>query len=118
MSRIEADQLAREAREAIVYVRESTIDQVMNNVESRPRLYGLVERARQLGWANVSGVDDDLGRSGSGASRPGFEKPLVAICEGRYWRGGVDQGVAPGSQRTRLAHAAGVLRPRRDADRR
>jgi len=51
MSRIGADHLAREA---IVYVRQSTIDQVINNVESRRRQYGLVERARQLGWANVS----------------------------------------------------------------
>jgi len=60
MSRIEADHLAREA---IVYVRQSTIDQVINNVESRRRQYGLVERARQLGWANVSVIDDDLGRA-------------------------------------------------------
>jgi len=80
MSRIEADHLAREA---IVYVRQSTVDQVNNNVESRRRQYGLVERARQLGWAEVSVIDDDLGRSGSGVSRPGFEKLLAAICEGR-----------------------------------
>lgn len=48
MSRIEADHLAREA---IVYVRQSTIDQVINNVESRRRQYGLVERgpAARLG---------------------------------------------------------------------
>ena len=80
MSRVEADHLAREA---IVYVRQSTIDQVNNNVESRRRQYGLVERARLLGWANVSVIDDDLGRSGSGVSRPGFEKLLAAICDGR-----------------------------------
>jgi DNA invertase Pin-like site-specific DNA recombinase len=80
MSRIEADHLAREA---IVYVRQSTVDQVVHNVESRRRQYGLVERARQLGWADVSIIDDDLGRSGSGVSRPGFEKLLAAICEGR-----------------------------------
>jgi DNA invertase Pin-like site-specific DNA recombinase len=80
MSRIEADHLAREA---IVYVRQSTIDQVMSNVESRRRQYGMVERARQLGWADVSVIDDGLGRSGSGVSRPVFEKLLAAICEGR-----------------------------------
>ena len=80
MSRIEAAHLAREA---IVYVRQSTVDQVVHNVESRRRQYGLVERARQLGWADVSIIDDDLGRSGSGVSRPGFEKLLAAICEGR-----------------------------------
>ena len=59
------------------------VDQVINNVESRRRQYGLVERARQLGWADVSVIDDDLGRSGSAVSRPGFEKLLAAICEGR-----------------------------------
>ena len=80
MSRIEAD---HRAREAIVYVRQSTVDQVNNNVESRRRQYGLVERARQLGWGDVSVIDDDLGRSGSGVRRPGFEKLLAAICEGR-----------------------------------
>ena len=80
MNRIEADHLARMA---IVYVRQSTADQVINNVESRRRQYGLVERARQLGWADVSVIDDDLGRSGSGVPRPGFEKLLAAICEGR-----------------------------------
>src|ERR1700678_2816091 len=80
MSRIAAELVAREA---IVYVRQSTVDQVINNGESRRRQYGLVERARQLGWAKVSVIDDDLGRSGSGVSRPGFEKLLAAICEGR-----------------------------------
>jgi hypothetical protein len=114
MSRIEAEHLAREA---IVYVRQSTIDQVMNNVESRRRQYGLVERARQLGWTDVSVIDDDLGRSGSGVSRPGFEKLLAAICEGRV--GAVVSIEASRlAQRTRLAHAPGVLRPGRDADRR
>ena len=32
-------------------------------------------------------IDDDLGRSGGGTARPGFEKLLAAICEGRV--GGV-----------------------------
>ena len=80
MSRIGADHLARAA---VVYVRQSTADQVIHNVESRRRQYGLVERARGLGWSDVSVIDDDLGRSGSGVSRPGFEKLLAAICEGR-----------------------------------
>jgi excisionase family DNA binding protein len=93
MSRIVADHLAREA---IVYVRQSTVDQVINNVESRRRQYGLVERARQLGWADISVIDDDLGRSGSGVSRPGFEKLLAAICEGRV-------GVVVSIEASRLA---------------
>ena len=32
---------------------------------------------------NVDVIDDDLGRSGGGISRPGFERLLAAICEGR-----------------------------------
>src|SRR5215469_6934233 len=70
-------------RAAFVYVRQSTSDQLLNNHESRRRQYGLVDRARALGWSMVEVIDDDLGRSGSGVSRPGFEKLLAAICEGR-----------------------------------
>ncbi|MBV8997949.1 MAG: recombinase family protein, partial [Solirubrobacterales bacterium] len=47
------------------------------------RQYDLAERARALGWADVTVIDDDLGRSGSGVSRLGFERLLAAICEGR-----------------------------------
>jgi excisionase family DNA binding protein len=71
------------ARAAFVYVRQSTVYQVLNNLESQRRQYGLVDRARQLGWTEVQLVDDDLGRSGGGTARPGFEKLLAAICEGR-----------------------------------
>ncbi len=71
------------ARSAYVYVRQSTADQVLNNHESRRRQYALTDRARALGWSNVEVIDDDLGRSGSGVTRPGFEKLLAAICEGR-----------------------------------
>jgi DNA invertase Pin-like site-specific DNA recombinase len=71
------------ARAAFVYVRQSTAYQVVNNLESQRRQYGLVARARQLGWDDVQVVDDDLGKSGGGTTRPGFEKLLAAICEGR-----------------------------------
>jgi len=80
MSKIGFDHLARQA---VVYVRQSTADQVAHNLESKRRQYALVERARQLGWADVEVIDDDLGRSGSGVARPGFEKLLARICEGR-----------------------------------
>jgi hypothetical protein len=63
------------AREAVVYVRQSTAIQVANNLESQRRQYGLADRAGQLGWADVEVIDEDLGRSGAGARRPGFEKP-------------------------------------------
>jgi excisionase family DNA binding protein len=80
MTKITPDHLARCA---MVYVRQSTADQVANNHESRRRQYGLAERARSLGWTVVEVIDDDLGRSGSGTARPGFERLLAAICEGR-----------------------------------
>lgn len=80
MSKITPEHLTRQA---IVYVRQSTADQVANNLESQRRQYGLADRARQLGWNDVAVIDDDLGRSGDGIARPGFEKLLAAICEGR-----------------------------------
>src|SRR5690348_8698566 len=80
MSKITPDHLARHA---YVYVRQSTPDQILHHHESRRRQYGLADRARQLGWSEVVIVDDDLGRSGGGVARPGFERLLVAICEGR-----------------------------------
>ena len=70
-------------RGAYVYIRQSTADQLLHNAESRRRQYGLADRAQQLGWTTVEVIDDDLGRSGGGISRPGFERLLAAICEGR-----------------------------------
>src|SRR6516164_4195080 len=80
MTKITAEHLARSA---YVYIRLSTPDQLAHNHESRQRQYGLADRARQLGWTSVEIIDDDLGRSGSGVSRPGFERLLAAICQGR-----------------------------------
>lgn len=80
MTKITPDHLARTA---FVYVRQSTADQLLHNHEGRQRQYGLQDRARPLGWHDVTVIDDDLGRSGSGVGRPGFERLLAAICEGR-----------------------------------
>lgn len=77
MNRITPEHLARSA---YVYVRQSTTDQLLNNPESRRRQYDLATRARSLGWQNVVVIDDDLGRSGGGQARPGFERLLAAIC--------------------------------------
>lgn len=79
MNKITANHLSRSA---YVYVRQSTADQVANNPESRRRQYGLAARANTLGWSNVVVIDDDLGRSGGGGARPGFERLLSAICTG------------------------------------
>ena len=80
MNKISAEHLARKA---CVYIRQSTPDQVQNNLESQRRQYALADRARQLGWTDVDVIDDDLGRSGSGTHRPGFERLLGSLCDGK-----------------------------------
>ena len=79
MNKITPDHLARSA---YIYIRQSTADQLANNPESRRRQYALKGRAETLGWQNVIVIDDDLGRSGGGVSRKGFERLLVAVGEG------------------------------------
>lgn len=70
-------------RGAIVYVRQSSIGQVLEHTESKRRQYALADSARQLGFVSVSVIDDDLGRSGSGlVERPGFQKLVGAVCGG------------------------------------
>jgi DNA invertase Pin-like site-specific DNA recombinase len=70
-------------RGAVVYVRQSTMGQVLEHTESQRRQYGLVESARDAGFASVAVIDDDLGRSGSGlVDRPGFQKLVAAVCTG------------------------------------
>jgi DNA invertase Pin-like site-specific DNA recombinase len=80
MNNITADHLGRRA---CVYVRQSTPGQVQNNLESQRRQYALVDRARSLGWQDIDVIDDDLGISGSGTHRPGFERLLRALCDGQ-----------------------------------
>jgi DNA invertase Pin-like site-specific DNA recombinase len=73
----------RLSRRAIVYVRQSSPGQVMHNQESQRRQYGLVDHAREMGFADVSVIDDDLGRSGSGLTeRPGFQRLVAEVCSG------------------------------------
>ena len=76
MSKIATDHLTRRA---YVYIRQSTLDQVQKNLESQRRQYGLADRARDLGWQDVEVIDDDLGRSGGGVKRPGFERLLGGL---------------------------------------
>ena len=73
----------RLSRRAIVYVRQSSPGQVIHNQESQRRQYGLVDRARELGFSEVAVIDDDLGRSGSGCmERPGFQRLVAEVCSG------------------------------------
>lgn len=71
-------------RRAVVYVRQSTLTQLQLNQESRVRQYGLANQARDLGFADVETIDDDLGRSGSGLEeRPGFQRLVAEVCSGQ-----------------------------------
>ena len=79
MSKITAEHLARKA---YVYIRQSHPYQVKHNLESKRRQYGLADRGRQLGWPEVTVIDEDQGHSGSGVQRLGFERLLVDVCSG------------------------------------
>lgn len=72
------------SRGAIVYVRQSTMTQLVHHKESQRRQYALAERARELGFSTVDVIDDDLGKSGSGVDeRPGFQRLVAAVCAGK-----------------------------------
>ncbi len=80
-SKIAADHLKRRA---IVYIRQSSLGQVIHNRESQRRQYGLADHARQLGFQQVEIIDEDLGRSGSGqVERPGFQHLVAEVCTGQ-----------------------------------
>ena len=71
-------------RKAVVYVRQSTPQQVQSNLESQRRQYELVEVARRRGFTDIDVIDDDLGRTASGAvERPGFDRLVAALCAGQ-----------------------------------
>src|SRR4051812_21558589 len=67
---------------ALVYVRQSTPQQLQHNQESTRRQYQLAERAQQMGWpaAQVLVIDDDLGLSGTSSDqRGGFQRLVASI---------------------------------------
>jgi DNA invertase Pin-like site-specific DNA recombinase len=71
-------------RRAIVYVRQSSPTQLLHNRESQLRQYNLANYAREMGFAEVETIDEDLGRSGSGlVDRPGFQRLVTEVCEGQ-----------------------------------
>lgn len=70
-------------RRAAVYIRQSSMTQVHENLESQRRQYGLADVAKELGFRDIEVIDDDLGRSGSGVmARPGFQRLVAAVCTG------------------------------------
>lgn len=71
------------ARKAVLYIRQSSAFQVTHNQESRRLQYAMAQRIRNLGWQEVSIIDEDLGRSASGeVERRGFQKMVAEVCLG------------------------------------
>src|SRR5712692_5582497 len=69
-------------RLAVVYVRQSTPQQVLDHQESTRLQYGLVDRAQALGWeaSRILVIDDDLGKSGTSAQgRVGFQRLVSEV---------------------------------------
>jgi DNA invertase Pin-like site-specific DNA recombinase len=88
-------------RLAVIYVRQSSRQQVLDHGESTRLQYGLVARAEALGWAasRVLVIDEDLGRSAANAAeRPGFARLVAEITLGRV-------GLVLGLEMSRLARA-------------
>src|SRR2546421_7009754 len=86
-------------RTAYLYVRQSTLRQVLNNTESTQRQYGLRQRAVALGWApeQVVVIDCDQGQSGASAvDREGFQHLVAEVGMGRA-------GIVLGLEVSRLA---------------
>src|SRR5437870_853992 len=72
------------ARKAILYIRQSSAYQVTHNVESQKLQYAMEDRLQHLGWRVIEVVDEDLGRSASGAvTRSGFERMVAQVCMGQ-----------------------------------
>ena len=68
------------SRIAYVYIRQSTQYQAEHHLESQRRQYQLVEKAKALGFKEVSVIDEDLGLSGGSASeRSGFKRLVAEV---------------------------------------
>ena len=82
MRKITADHLARKA---IVYLRQSSLQQVKHNTESQRLQYALVDRAQALGFHQVEVIDCDLGLSAAAGAerREGFRQLLADVALGQ-----------------------------------
>src|ERR1700751_1070296 len=73
-------------RRAVIYVRQSSPSQVINNRESARLQYALKRRALERGWheRDTVVIDADLGRTGSSAAdRPGFQELVALVSLGQ-----------------------------------
>ncbi|HEY9664594.1 MAG TPA: recombinase family protein, partial [Allocoleopsis sp.] len=76
---------AHHQRQACVYVRQSTVFQVVHHRESTERQYNLRQRAQALGWSdkNILVIDEDQGQSAASAEhRHGFQRLVMAVAAG------------------------------------
>jgi excisionase family DNA binding protein len=76
---------SQQERAAFVYIRQSSLMQVRENLESQRRQYAFAEEARALGWsdARVVIVDEDQGQSGATpGARTGFGRLVSAVARG------------------------------------
>ena len=88
-------------RLAVVYVRQSSAQQVVSNRESADLQYQLRQRAVTLGWVDdrVLVIDDDQGISGAAVeNRPGFQRLLAEVSLGHV-------GVIFGREVSRLSRS-------------
>jgi DNA invertase Pin-like site-specific DNA recombinase len=86
-------------RSAYLYIRQSTLRQVLENTESTKRQYALRQHAVALGWQQdqIIVIDSDLGQSGaSAADREGFQRLVTEVSLGRA-------GIVLGLEVSRLA---------------
>jgi DNA invertase Pin-like site-specific DNA recombinase len=71
-------------RKAILYVRQSSVHQVLHNRESSVLQYAMRDRLKALGWSDIETVDDDLGCSAAGGvTRAGFDRMVAEVCLGK-----------------------------------
>ena len=106
-------------RDAYLYVRQSTIKQVLNNTESTRRQYDLRGRAIALGWTSeqIIVIDIDQGQSGaSAADREGFQRLVADVSLGKAGHRAGPGMLPPGQKQRRLAPAPGAVRDDRHAD--
>ena len=70
-------------RKAVLYVRQSTVQQLRHNEESRRLQYAMRDRLGALGWKEVEVIDNDLGRSAGGmVDRAGFQRLVAEVSLG------------------------------------
>lgn len=69
---------------AVVYLRQSSLKQVNQNLESQRLQYAMADRARALGFTQVETIDCDLGKSASlgAADRRGFDDIISSVAKG------------------------------------